>query len=237
MTAARDRLHVLNTHALDFWLARGSILVVVVLQLGASSRVAVGPRWLAPALELALLVPLSLATAWSHGRARRAVTDAHWEAVGRLHEAVRWLAMLLTALVSAVNFASLVLLVRELLMGTAGPGPVLLLDAVIIWVTNIIAFALWFWTVDRSGPGAHSLGREGPPDFLFSNMLKDVASPRGWLPGYVDYLYLSFTNCTALSPADTLPLTQRAKLLMMLESCVSLLTIAIVAARAVNILH
>ena len=68
-------------------------------------------------------------------------------------------------------------------------------------------------------------------------MLKDTSPPAGWLPGYVDYLYLSFTNCTALSPADTLPLTQRAKLLMMLESCVSLLTIAIVAARAVNILH
>ena len=100
-----------------------------------------------------------------------------------------------------------------------------------------IAFALWFWSLDRQGPASQSVDEHGPPDFLFSAMLRDAGSKAGWRPGFVDYLYLAFTNATALSPADTLPLTGRAKLLMMLEACISLLTIAIVAARAVNILQ
>ena len=101
----------------------------------------------------------------------------------------------------------------------------------------MIAFALWFWSLDRGSPTYHSLGEPGPPDFLFSAMLKDAQSGADWRPGFIDYLYLAFTNATALSPADTLPLTGRAKLLMMLQACVSLLTIVIVAARAVNILR
>ena len=230
-------LSILTARAADFWLARASILVIVALQLASSSRVTVGPRWLTPGLELALMVPLFVATGWTHDKARRASTDAHWQAVHRVHQFVRWLATTLTALVSLVNLAALTLLVRELLTGTAGTGPVLLQDAVIIWLTNVIAFALWYWTIDRSGPASHSLGQQGPPDFLFSNMLKDVRSPADWMPGFVDYLYLSFTNSTALSPADTLPVSARGKLLMMGQACIALMTLAIVAARAVNILR
>lgn len=122
-----------------------------------------------------------------------------------------------------------------LLQGQAGGGPTLLLDAAAIWLTNMLAFALWFWSLDRASPAYHSLGEAGQPDFLFS-MLTDVHSETGWVPGFVDYLYLAFTNATALSPADTLPLTERAKLLMMLQAMVSLLTLVVVAARAVNIL-
>ncbi len=232
-----DHLRILKTRALDFWLARGAVLVVVALQLLSSGRVTVGPRWLAPVLELALLIPLSAATAWTHDRVRRATTDAHWQAIGRQHEVVRWLATVLTAVVTIVNLGSLVLLVRELIEGQAASGAVLLLDATNIWVTNVIAFTLWYWTVDRSGPASRSSGLDGAPDFLFSNMVKDIRMPADWMPGFVDYLYLSFTNSTALSPADTLPLSQRAKLLMMFQACISLLTIVVVAARAVNILH
>ena len=129
------------------------------------------------------------------------------------------------------------LLIRELLKGKGGGGDTLLLDAAAIWLTNMVAFALWFWSLDRRGPASLSIDETGPPDFLFSAMLRDAGSEAGWRPGFVDYLYLAFTNATALSPADTLPLTGRAKLLMMLEACVSLLTIVVVAARAVNILQ
>jgi uncharacterized membrane protein len=232
----RAHVQILRAHEADFWLARAAVVVVAGLQFAASSRVAVGPKLLAPGLEIALLIPLSIGAAVTHQRARVATTDAHFGWVVERGRLLRWLALALTALVSLVNLASLTLLIRELLEGHGGGGPGLLLDAAAIWLTNMIAFALWFWNLDRASPAASSIGREGPPDFLFAAMLTDARRGPDWRPGFVDYLYLAFTNATALSPADTLPLTGRAKLLMMLEACVSLLTIVVVAARAVNIL-
>jgi hypothetical protein len=226
-----------ETPVLDFWLARGAVVVIVVLQLVVSNTVVVGPRWFAPAAELALLVPLSVATAWTHGRARKAKRPEHWLPIVRQRRAIQLGAIVLTAVVSLMNLGALMLLVRAMVRGHAGTGPALLLDAVNIWITNVIAFALWFWNLDRGGPAARGLVKESQADFLFSNMLPGATARADWSPGFVDYLYLSFTNATALSPADTLPLSQRAKLLMLVEACVSLMTIALVAARAVNILQ
>jgi hypothetical protein len=121
--------------------------------------------------------------------------------------------------------------------GHAGTGPTLLIDATTIWATNVFAFALWFWNVDRGGPAMLGLVADARPDFLFSNMLQDAPNRETWSPGFIDYIYLSFTNATALSPADTLPLSQRAKSLMLIEAGISLTTVAIVAGRAVNILQ
>jgi len=111
-----------------------------------------------------------------------------------------------------------------------------LLDALNIWGTNVIIFALWFWTLDRGGPASHGVVDSCKCDFLFPHMTMNTPEAAVWKPGFVDYLYLAFTNATAFSPTDTLPLSRRAKLMMMFESAVSLLTIALVAARAVNIL-
>ncbi|HUZ14481.1 MAG TPA: hypothetical protein VMU93_16755 [Caulobacteraceae bacterium] len=230
-------MQVHTRQAADVWLARGAVVIVAALQLFASAHVAVGPRLFAPGLEIALLIPLSVGTAWTHQRAGRARTAAHRAGVARMRAWVHALAVALTALLSAANLASLVLLVRQLVAGRGGPGPALLLDAADIWTTNVIIFALWFWNVDRSGPASSAAGREGPPEFLFSTMLRDAGRGRDWRPGFIDYLYLAFTNATALSPTDTMPLTARAKLLMMFQACVSLITIVIVAGRAVNILQ
>ena len=104
-----------------------------------------------------------------------------------------------------------------------------------IWAINIIAFALWYWSLDRGGPAARGLTHRTHPDFLFVQM-STPGSPPDWSPGFVDYLFLAFTNATAFSPTDTMPLTGRAKIMMMAQSSISLLTIALVAARAVNIL-
>ena len=230
------KLKAIHTHALDFWLARGSVVVVAALQLSVINKLSVGPYWLAPALELALLIPLSLATAWTQGKARDATTDHHWHLIAHQRRRIRALAVMLTALITAMNSGSLYLLIRELLLGNGSTsGLTLLLDAANIWATNMIAFALWYWSIDCGGPAARGISHDEAPDFLFPQMTLDDAKA-DWSPGFVDYLYLSFTNATAFSPTDTLPLSVRAKLLMMAESAISLLTIALVAARAVNIL-
>ena len=130
-------------------------------------------------------------------------------------------------------------MIQAILSGHAGTGRTLLLDAVNIWATNVVIFALWFWTVDRSGPAARGLLPEDEADFLFAQYQKpiDPTQIERWIPGFVDYLFLAFTNATAFSPADTFPLTVRAKLLMMTESSISFITIAVVASRAVGILN
>ena len=222
--------------ALDFWLARGAVLVIVGLQIGIVNDLMVGPRWLAPAVELALLIPLSIATAWTQRRARKAETDEQWILVGRQRAFVRRLAIALTAVITLMNCGALGRLISAILAGTAGTGRTLLLDAVNIWVTNVIIFALWFWALDRGGPaGAFSTKRGN--DFLFTQQqTSEPARFPDWSPGFIDYLFLAFTNATAFSPADTFPLTVRAKLLMMAESAISLATIALVASRAVGIL-
>jgi hypothetical protein len=121
-------------------------------------------------------------------------------------------------------------------LGQAGPASALLLDAANIWSTNVIVFALWFWNLDRGGPAARGVSADDKPDFLFGNMLQAAPSTDGWSPGFIDYLYPAFTNATAFSPTDTLPMSPTAKLLMMVQASTSLLTVALVAARAVNVL-
>ncbi|WP_136621451.1 MULTISPECIES: hypothetical protein [Mesorhizobium] len=228
---------VIHYRALDFWMARAAVLVIICLQLLVINNLSFGPRWLAPALEAALLLPLSVATAWTQAATRKAVEDHEWHAIGQFRIMIRRTALAMTAIISVMNCGSLVLLVRALLEGHAGnSGTTLLIDALNIWVTNVIVFALWFWNTDRGGPPTCGLVKLAQADFLFAQMTLNDRELRDWLPGFVDYFFLAFTNATAFSPTDTLPLSQRAKLLMMAEAMISLLTIALVAARAVNIL-
>ena len=224
--------------ARDFWLARAAVLVIVGLQTAIVNDLAIGPRWLAPAVELALLVPLSIATAWTQRRARKASTKEQVSRVWRGRLRTRLLAITLTAVITAMNFGALARLIEAILAGHAGSGRTLLLDAVNIWATNVIIFALWFWALDRGGPAGQILGAGRGNDFQFTQQQPGSAARfPNWSPGFVDYLFLAFTNATAFSPADTFPLTIRAKLLMMAESGISLVTIALVASRAVGILN
>ncbi len=227
----------LTGRLIDFWLARGAILVIVGLQIGIVNDLTVGPRWFAPCLELALLIPLSIGTARFQKRARKASTDEQWHAVGDLRRMIRRLAFVLTALITLVNSGALIRLVAAMLSGHAGTGRALFLDSLNIWLTNIVLFALWFWALDRGGP-EKGLAPGERIDFLFPQQQTTFTRTQfpNWSPGFVDYLFLAFTAATAFSPADTLPLTVRAKLLMMAESAVSLATLALVAARAVGML-
>jgi hypothetical protein len=224
---------------IDFWLARLAVLVIVGLQVCIVNDLTLGPRWLAPCLELALLIPLSIATAWTQKRAHKASTIVEWNLVGRDRKRVRTLAMALTAVSTLMNFGALARLILAILSGHAGTGRTLLLDAVNIWTTNVVVFALWFWALDRGGPAARGLIGNQKSDFLFTQQQATVDAVQfaDWSPGFFDYVFLAFTNATAFSPADTFPLTPRAKFLMMAESSISLATIAIVASRAVGILN
>jgi len=110
----------LTTQPIDFWLARGAVLVVAALQIGIVNDLTVGPRWLAPCLELAHLIPLSIATAWTQKRARKAATDDQWNLVGRDRRMIRRLAIALTTVTTLMNFGALARLIAAILAGHAG---------------------------------------------------------------------------------------------------------------------
>jgi hypothetical protein len=234
----REHHIVVQTHAMDFWLARGAVVLIAGLQLlFVNQHLLIGPRWMAPTVEIAMLLPLSVATAWNQRQVSRATEEHHWTAAGRLRRSVRSVALVLIVLVMGLNLEALVSVVRALI-GPKGPnGQALLLDALNIWFTNVVIFALWFWDIDRGGPARRGLARRQIPDFLFPQMMGPGDDDPDWSPGFIDYFYVSFTNATAFSPTDTMPLSALAKMLMAVESMISLLTVGLVAARAVNILN
>jgi uncharacterized membrane protein len=141
----------------------------------------------------------------------------------------------LIALITIANVVSLTELIHSLLYVPKTAGRPLVYASVPIWLTNVIVFGLWYWELDRGGPAARQEPERRQSDFLFPQMSTPGSAP-GWVPSFLDYLYTSFTNATAFSPTDTMPLTPWAKLLMTLQSLASLLTVAVVVSRAVNIL-
>jgi uncharacterized membrane protein len=204
-----------------FWPIQVTVLAAIGLQVGLPRRLTVGPAWLLPALEGVLLLGLSMATP---------------RQLEHEHTARRRTAIALTAFVSAANIFSLVELTHLLLHHSVGNGRELIISGMLIWLTNFLIFALWYWEVDRGGPGRRAAGHDGPPDFLFPQMADDRIHPRDWRPKFLDYLYVSLTNATAFSPTDTMPLTPTAKSFMGIQSLVSVVTIGLIVSRAVNIL-
>jgi hypothetical protein len=147
----------------------------------------------------------------------------------------RTVGIVLLGVVSLANALLVVGVIGSLVEGQEKSGAQLLLKAVTVWGTNAITYGLWFWAFDRGGPVTR-VGADPPlPDFLFPQMQSQDLAPPHWTPELTDYMYVSFTNSIAFSPTDTLPLTRRAKLLMLSESAISAVTILLVAARAVNI--
>lgn len=199
------------------------VAAALALDLALPEKLTIGPSWLLPAVEGALLVALALVS--PHPAAR--------------HSALRrYVAIGLVALVSAVNTVSLVLLCRALLLGGASNGRGLIAAGAVLWGTNVLLFGLWYFELDRGGPAARQRGEEHYPDFLFVQMTDGARhAPPDWSPRLIDYLYTSFTNATAFSPTDTMPLSAAAKWLMSAQALVSLVTVGLVVARAVNILQ
>ncbi len=204
-----------------FWPAQVTILAAIALQLALPARLTVGPSWLVPGLEAALLLGMFMATPnqLEHEHPRR-----------------RRVALGLTAFVSAANIYSLGALTHYLLHHNVNKGNELIVSGVLIWLTNFLIFALWYWETDRGGPGRRAAGHDRAPDFLFPQMSDDRIEPLEWRPQFIDYLYVSLTNAAAFSPTDTMPLTHTAKVIMGIQSLVSLVTIGLIVSRAVNIL-
>jgi hypothetical protein len=224
-------------HFFDVWLARGAIVVTAALNAFLINQLSAVPWWLGSTVELALLVPLSVATAWTHARIRNATSEHHWASIRRHMMWIRWAAMFLTAVITIINFEALHGVLHALLYGAKGAtGQTLLIDAMNIWFTNVVVFALWFWNIDGGGPAMRPVKVQIDQDFLFPQMMSNFPCYKNWSPGFLDYLFVSFTNATAFSPTDTMPMSVRSKLLFMVEAFASLLTVGLVAARAVNIL-
>lgn len=177
--------------------------------------------WLIPVVpEVALLAPLAF-------RAPRR---------GLQHGGHRRTAELgLLGVVVAANGFLLVGLLRSLLEGDEKSGGELLFKAATVWATNVVVFGLIYWAFDRGGPARRASPQPPLPDFGFPQMEAPGLAEPDWQPRLVDYIYVSFTNALAFSPTDTMPLTARAKMLMLCEASVSALTLLLVAARAVNI--
>lgn len=215
------------------WHTAIAVVLALALYMRLPPKLTFGPIWAAPVMVLALLVPLLL-------------LGPHRE---RLSMVIRYGSIGLIATLNFFNIASVVLLIHDLIAGGTPSHHTLtaadlLRSGALIWLTNVIVFALWFWEFDADGPDARASAgsaREfAGADFLWPQMSLDPARlacvDRLWKPRLIDYVYLSFTNALAVSPTDVMPLSRWAKLLMLVESLISFATVGLILARSVNIL-
>lgn len=211
------------THIESRWQVVLAILAIFSLLTLLPSRVRVFPDWVPFLLTISLIVPmvaLQLTT-----------PKARWLRVERI------VILFFLAIAGFALVKSLVSLLYEMVRRSFEvTGIQLLTSSVAAWATNVLLFSLVYWRLDRGGPEARANRTSTKPDWLFPQQGVPEYVPPDWHPTFVDYLFLAFDTATAFSPTDALPLTPRAKMLMMLQSIISLVTIMAVAARAINIL-
>jgi len=200
--------------------AQVGLLLAIVLQLSLDKSLVVGPKYVIAGLELLLVFGIGITVPLKHSFGERLRRDFSFVLIG---------------MISLANAASMVLVANDLIKGSDIHGRPLLFSAFAIFLTNIIIFSLWYWELDSPGlTGIHK--HDSAPKFQFPQMTFKVKETKGWEPSYFDYLYVSITNSTAFSPTDSMPMTHGAKFLMGSQAFISLLTVVLVTARAVNIL-
>ena len=198
------------------------IALTIVLRILEPDHESLGPPWLVPAVEIALLGALIAANP------------------GHLEGRARWLRPVSIWLIAGLAVVALVdtaALVNALIQGSAvtNSAASLLTSGTLIWLGNALIFGLLYWALDSGGPLARYRHERPYPDFAFSQQLSPELAPPGWRPRYVDYLVLGITTSTAFSPTDVMPMSAWAKLTMALQSLMSLTVIGLVVARAVNV--
>jgi hypothetical protein len=207
-----------------WWPVALAIVAAAFLHTALPGKYRLDPPWLAPAVLLALLAALIIGDP------------------GRIDRQKTWLRILtgvIIACITAANVLAAVRLVRDILINSkvfANNATGLLATGGVVWATNVIAFALWYWDLDRGGAAARAHHPPANPAFVFPEMLHTEYAPATWVPKFIDYLSLAFWTATAFSPTDISAIKPWAKLLMMIEATVSLGIGALVIARAINIL-
>jgi hypothetical protein len=198
------------------------VALTIVLRFAEPKREALGPHWLVPAIEIALLAVIAAADP------------------ARVSGRRRWFRRVSIALVSLLTLVALIstgVLITDLVRGgtVTESATSLLASGALIWFGNCLVFSLLYWLLDSGGPLARYHGEREYPDFAFSQQLSPELAPPGWRPHYVDYLILGLTTNTAFSPTDVMPLARWAKLMMALQSLIALTVVGLVIARAVNV--
>jgi hypothetical protein len=217
----RPRLAKLRSEGEAFAGAGTAIAVAIALQYSLPTRVSAYQRWIFPSVAAVLLLVIVVG---QRGR------------LDRPSPVLRGLTLLTIVVMSIANGVAGARLVRDLIEGEGiGDAATLLRAGGAIWLTNVIVFALVYWMFDRGGPAARFLVKDTPNDLLFPQHTIERTEPP-WEPVFFDYFYTSFTNATAFSPTDVMPLSRWAKLAMMVESSLSLVLAILVVARAVNVL-
>jgi Protein of unknown function (DUF1345) len=206
------------------WPVTICVAAAIALQNAVPDRlVLVRPVWVLPVVQALLLLVL---------------VAANPHRINRQSKALRMVSLVLVALVSLANMWSVALLCQQITDGSMhGSAKQLLITGGAVWLTNVVVFALWYWEFDRGGPAARALNTRRYPDFQFPQMISPREMiPPDWEPAFVDYFYLAFTNASAFSPTDVMPLSRWAKLAMTVQASISIITVALVVSRAVNIL-
>jgi uncharacterized membrane protein len=204
------------------WPMATAVLTATILYVAMPHRGRVPGWWLGPLLQLLLL---GLLITQDPGRIDRRSANLH-----------RLMVALLVVMTLGTALSVTVLAVDILVVVKGVTAKVLLGRGAAIWVENVIVFSLWYWQFDRGGPAERAAGAPLPPSFAFPENATPELAPVGWRPAYPDYLYLAYTNATAFSPTDTLPVRRWAKLTMMVQSTLSLVIAILVLARAINVL-
>lgn len=223
-TAIVTPLRKVFRHTHDpIWQLQIGVIAIMVLQFFTNSSFLPYDKYIIISLEAFVLLLLAIVTS---------------EGYGRVSYSRRMLVMALIAVVAVINIFSLIFLVEALLFGdTSGlTGHDLLLNGMTIYVTNIFMFALLYWEMDGGGPD-HRVVSARQRDFIFPQIIHRDIAKAGWLPGFMDYLYLSTTNVTNFASADTIPVSHRAKFLMMIQALVSVVAVVLVAARTIGVLQ
>jgi len=204
------------------WPMAGAIVAAIVLTVLLPEDIRLGPQWVLPSIEVLLLV---------------AVVAADPRSVTRRSRELRVLSIGLVSVLVIGALWSTLLLIDDLIHGGPETNSArdLLEAGTVVWVSNNIAFALLYWELDGGGAAQRAYRPPAHPDLAFPQQLNPRVGPPGWQPRFVDYLYLSFTNATAFSPTDVMPLVPWAKIAMTVQSVISLAILGLVVARAVNV--
>ena len=208
-----EALEETSKNHIQRWPAFLALLVIVVAYSEISAKLAPLPRFAIPAVVIAGILLIALAI--TRGR----------------HLLVRPIALILIGAITLAEVVSTLLLVSALPRGVIRPTE-LLRDAALIWVINVVTFALWYWEIDGGGPLMRKARPHQAKDFLFPQQA--FGEPKNWSPRFLDYLFLAFNHSTAFSPTDTAVLGRRAKVLVMIQATLSLMTIAVLIAKSIN---